>query len=119
MFNRRFILQYSVYCFRCDVANRQAVLDLVQKVKTEVGNVTMLVNNAGIMPCHSLLDHTEGEIRKLFDINVFAHFWVSTGNIHKKSGIIFHRIIDKHMFMMMTIYVSHQNCSYYYNQRNI
>uniref|UniRef100_A0A182SWY7 Uncharacterized protein n=1 Tax=Anopheles maculatus TaxID=74869 RepID=A0A182SWY7_9DIPT len=34
-----------------------------------------MINNAGIMPTHSLLQQTENEIRKTFDINVLAHFW--------------------------------------------
>lgn len=34
------------------------------------------MNNAGIMPAHDLLQHTEGEIRKIFEINVLAHFWM-------------------------------------------
>lgn len=28
------------------------------------------------MPTHSILQQTESEIKKTFDINVFAHFWV-------------------------------------------
>lgn len=46
------------------------------KVLKEVGDVTILVNNAGIMPQHEILKHAEGEIRRIFDINVLAHFWM-------------------------------------------
>lgn len=28
------------------------------------------------MPSHDFLQHTENEIRKIFDINVIAHFWM-------------------------------------------
>lgn len=42
----------------------------------EVGDVTILVNNAGIMPTHTVLQHSESEIRKIFEINVIAHFWM-------------------------------------------
>lgn len=52
--------------------------ELGEKVKSEVGTVTILVNNAGIMPCKPLEAHDEAIIKKIFDINVFAHFWVST-----------------------------------------
>lgn len=67
----------TAYAYECDVSSRQTILEVAEKVKSEVGNVTILVNNAGIMPCHSLQDHSEQEIRKMFDINVFAHFWVT------------------------------------------
>lgn len=68
---------FIIYCnFRCDVSKSENIAQLAEKVKNEVGEVSILVNNAGIMPCHSFMSHEEGEIRKLFDINVFAHFWV-------------------------------------------
>lgn len=59
-----------------DVTNREKVLETASRVLTEVGDVTVLVNNAGIMPQHSILKHTEGEIRKCFEINTIAHCWM-------------------------------------------
>ena len=69
-------------CYRCDVSDRDAVLSLASKVKEEVGDVSILVNNAGIMNCHPLLRHNPQEIRKTYDINVLAHFWVSFSGIY-------------------------------------
>jgi len=66
------------WIFRCDVSTLEKVRELGEKVKNEVGTVTILVNNAGIMPCKPLEAHDETTIKKIFDINVFAHFWVST-----------------------------------------
>ena len=40
-----------------------------------MGFVSILVNNAGIMPCKPLNNQTEAEIRKMYEINVFAHLW--------------------------------------------
>jgi len=50
---------------------------LAQKVRKEHGFIHVVVNNAGIMPCHPLLEHTENEIRLMYEINVLSHFWVS------------------------------------------
>lgn len=61
---------------RCDVTKREEVLQSLDQIKKDVGEVTVLVNNAGIMPCHPLLDHKAQEIVKIFEVNVFAHFWV-------------------------------------------
>lgn len=58
------------------MTNREKVLETGSKVIKEVGAVTILVNNAGIMPSHDLLKHTEGEIRKIFEINLVSHFWM-------------------------------------------
>lgn len=52
------------------------MLATAAKVLSQVGDVTILVNNAGIMPAHELLEHTETEIKRIFDINVLAHFWM-------------------------------------------
>lgn len=63
--------------FSCDVTKREEVIKLREKVDVEVGAVTIIVNNAGIMPCKRLLNHTEADIRKVFDVNIMAHFWVN------------------------------------------
>lgn len=49
---------------------------LAEKVKKEVGLVTILVNNAGIMPCRQFSAYSPEDIQKLFGVNVFAHIWV-------------------------------------------
>lgn len=52
------------------------MLEAGSKVLKDVGDVTILINNAGIMPQHDMLKHTEKEIRSIFEINVLAHFWM-------------------------------------------
>lgn len=51
-------------------------METANKVLSEIGDVTILINNAGIMPQHDILKHTEGEIRKCFEINTIAHCWM-------------------------------------------
>ncbi|XP_063824692.1 short-chain dehydrogenase/reductase family 16C member 6-like isoform X2 [Ostrinia nubilalis] len=62
--------------YECDVTDRDAINALAEKVRREVGEVTMLVNNAGIMPCKPILETSEKEIRALFDVNILAHLWL-------------------------------------------
>jgi len=64
--------------FRVDVSNRQEVLDAAALVKQEVGSVSVLVNNAGIMPCRPLFSQSHETIEKIFNVNVLAHFWVNS-----------------------------------------
>lgn len=51
---------------------------MADKILHEVGHVSIIVNNAGIMPTHSFIERSFNaeEIRKLFDVNVMAHFWI-------------------------------------------
>lgn len=62
---------------RCDVTDRASVFALADRVSKEVGEVTVLVNNAGVMPCKPLLDHDEKEVRLMYGVNTLAHIWVS------------------------------------------
>ncbi|XP_015369346.1 PREDICTED: estradiol 17-beta-dehydrogenase 11-like [Diuraphis noxia] len=64
-----------VYTYKVDVSNRQEVLDAAALVKQEVGSVSVLVNNAGIMPCRPLFSQSHEIIEKIFNVNVLAHFW--------------------------------------------
>ncbi|BES92264.1 oxidoreductase activity [Nesidiocoris tenuis] len=65
-----------VHAYRCDVTNREEVKTVVAKIVNEVGPITILVNNAGIMPTRSFLDQKPEEIIKTFEVNVFAQFWL-------------------------------------------
>lgn len=67
----------KAYFFKCDVSNRDDVLAVAKEVQAKVGDVTILINNAGIMPTHSFLEQTKEEIERMMNINVMAHFWVS------------------------------------------
>lgn len=59
------------------MTDRCKIMELASQIKADIGTVTILINNAGIMPTRPLLQQSEGEIKKTFDINVFAHFWVN------------------------------------------
>ncbi|XP_029663820.1 short-chain dehydrogenase/reductase family 16C member 6-like [Formica exsecta] len=70
------IKKTSVYTYQCDVSNRKQVFEVAKKIKQEIGDVTVLINNAGIMPCHKFLDYISDQITRVFDINVLAHIWM-------------------------------------------
>jgi len=63
------------YGYKCDVTNIKDVADVAAKVRRDLGDVKILVNNAGVMMVKSLLTLSEKEIRKTMDVNVMAHFW--------------------------------------------
>ncbi|XP_011862705.1 PREDICTED: short-chain dehydrogenase/reductase family 16C member 6-like, partial [Vollenhovia emeryi] len=65
----------SVYAYRCDVTDREEVFKVSRKVKKEVGDVTILINNAGIAYIKPLLNQSFDEIQRVIDVNVIAHYW--------------------------------------------
>ena len=46
------------------------------QVKNDVSDVTMLVNNAGIVTGKKFLECDDKLIEKTFQVNTVAHFWV-------------------------------------------
>lgn len=78
LFQFRYLSRIIHDFYRVDVSKRQEVLDAAALVKKQVGNITVLVNNAGIMPCRPLFLQSHDTIEKIFNVNVLAHFWVRT-----------------------------------------
>lgn len=52
------------------------VFVLLLKVKEEIGDVSILVNNAGVVYTSDLFSTQDPQIEKTFEVNVLAHFWV-------------------------------------------
>ena len=67
-----------VHAYKCNLRDRNEVYKTAKKVKEEVGEVTLLVNNAGIVTGKKLLDTSDEEILATFDVNSLSHFWVSS-----------------------------------------
>ncbi|XP_018400715.1 PREDICTED: short-chain dehydrogenase/reductase family 16C member 6-like [Cyphomyrmex costatus] len=65
----------SVYAYQCNVADREDVFRIAKKVKEEVGDVTILVNNAGIVFPKLFLKQSLDEIAQVINVNVMAHYW--------------------------------------------
>jgi short-subunit dehydrogenase len=63
--------------FRCDVSNCDSVLQVKDEIESSIGFVDILVNNAGILPLISLREGSPYEIKKIVEVNLTSHFWVS------------------------------------------
>ncbi|XP_025157211.1 short-chain dehydrogenase/reductase family 16C member 6 [Harpegnathos saltator] len=69
------ISESSVYGYRCDVSDKDEVFKTAEKVRKEVGDVTILVNNAGIAPIQTFENYNTDEISKVINVNFMAHYW--------------------------------------------
>lgn len=68
---------HEVFAYVVDCSKKDEVYKAAEKVKEEVGNVSVLVNNAGTMAGKSILEFEDEDIEKTVGINILAHFWVS------------------------------------------
>ncbi|KAM4728938.1 short chain dehydrogenase/reductase family 16C, member 5a [Anableps anableps] len=64
-----------VHYFVCDCSNKNEVYRVADQVKREVGDVSILVNNAGIVTGKKFMDAPDSLIEKTMEVNTMAHFW--------------------------------------------
>ncbi|NWH91817.1 RDHE2 dehydrogenase, partial [Aegithalos caudatus] len=64
-----------VYSYVCDCSQRQDVYRVADQVKKEVGDVNILINNAGIVIGKRFLDSPDSLLEKTMEVNTVAHFW--------------------------------------------
>ncbi|KAK0534109.1 hypothetical protein OC842_002750 [Tilletia horrida] len=68
--------QYSgARYFHCDVSDAEQVRSIAQLIQREIGQVTMLVNNAGMLNGKLLLDLAEEEIHRIIAVNLTSHIY--------------------------------------------
>ena len=66
----------SVRGYVVDLTNKNAVSKTAEKTLKDVIRVDILINNAGIVVGKSLLDASDDEILRTFDVNTLALFWM-------------------------------------------
>jgi NAD(P)-dependent dehydrogenase (short-subunit alcohol dehydrogenase family) len=68
--------EQRIYSYTCDIGNRDEVDQLVKKIHNEVGDITILVNNAAVITSNSILDMTEEEFLDCLNANLFSVYWL-------------------------------------------
>ena len=63
--------------YGCDVSDRHAVADTAARVRAEVGEVDVLVNNAGVVSGRYLVDLPDEKIEQTFAVNTLALYWTT------------------------------------------
>lgn len=64
-----------VHYYLCDCSDKNEVYRVADQVKREVGDVSILVNNAGIVTGKKFMDAPDSLIEKTMGVNTMAHFW--------------------------------------------
>ncbi|RLW13098.1 hypothetical protein DV515_00000275 [Chloebia gouldiae] len=64
-----------VFVYHCDCSRREDVYEQADKVRKEVGDVTILINNAGILIGKKFCDLTDEDFEKTFRVNFFSQVW--------------------------------------------
>ncbi|MBI9102156.1 MAG: SDR family NAD(P)-dependent oxidoreductase [Spirochaetales bacterium] len=60
--------------FLCDITKTESVTQLAEDIKDEFGNVSILINNAGIVRAAPILELEERDVRLMFEVNLISLF---------------------------------------------
>jgi all-trans-retinol dehydrogenase (NAD+) len=69
-------LPANTHFFRVDVTSPDAVHETAEKIRREFGHPTVLINNAGIVSGKTILDVSHNHLKRMFDVNILAHYWL-------------------------------------------
>ena len=85
-------LGINAYGYLFDVTNEKQVIDSIDKIQSEVGNIDILINNAGIIKRTPLVEMEVADFKQVIDVDLVSPFIVSKavvkGMIERRSGKI-------------------------------
>uniref|UniRef100_A0ACB8E9F8 Uncharacterized protein n=1 Tax=Sphaerodactylus townsendi TaxID=933632 RepID=A0ACB8E9F8_9SAUR len=67
----------TAYPFVVDCSKKEEIYCAAEKVKRQIGDVSILMNNAGVITTTDLLSTEDHDIEKIFEVNILAHYWTS------------------------------------------
>jgi all-trans-retinol dehydrogenase (NAD+) len=67
----------KVACYTVDLSDREKIYETANKVKVEVGDVDILINNAGIVTGKKFMKSADALIEKTMQVNTMALFWTT------------------------------------------
>ena len=76
--NQKFLRFLSVFfCrYQVDVSRKEQVEELANKIQSEVGDVNILVNNAGVLYCRPFVQWTPNQIEQVVQTNLMGKIYL-------------------------------------------
>ena len=75
--NKNIILTKRLHFFTVDISSSDEVKSVARKIKLDVGNIDILINNAGIMNKGKFMTElNDQEIQNIFNVNILSQFWL-------------------------------------------
>ncbi|EED21829.1 short chain dehydrogenase/reductase family protein [Talaromyces stipitatus ATCC 10500] len=70
-----YVLPGGVRFFKCDITSSDAIAAAATDIRREFGgDPTILINNAGIIYARPILENTDREIQKMFEVNTLSQY---------------------------------------------
>lgn len=71
------IVAKHVYYYKCDITSPATLAAVAAEIRKDVGDPTILINNAGVARGKNILEASEKDVRFTFDVNTLAHYWTA------------------------------------------
>lgn len=78
----------------CDVADFQSCQDMIKKIESDIGNIDILINNAGITHDHACYKMTKDEWEDVINTDLNSVFYVTRAVINGMKNRNYGRIIN-------------------------
>lgn len=65
----------NVHFYQSDITNPESVNEVAGRIQTDLGTVTILLNNAGVGQTWNILDVSDAYLEKVFHINLISHWY--------------------------------------------
>ncbi|KAF4496206.1 pectate lyase 1 [Fusarium agapanthi] len=69
-------LSTNAHFYKVDVTSPHSIHEAMEQVRREIGDPTVLINNAGIALGKDILACTADQIKQMVEVNLLAHFWL-------------------------------------------
>ncbi|KAF5599098.1 pectate lyase 1 [Fusarium pseudocircinatum] len=69
-------LSANAHFYKVDVTSPHSIHEAMEQVRRDIGDPTVLINNAGIALGKDILACTADQIKKMVEVNLLAHFWL-------------------------------------------
>ena len=66
---------YNINYYKCDVSKWEEVEAVAKQVREEIGDPTVLINNAGVVQGKLILDLAPADLNQTFGVNTLSHFY--------------------------------------------
>lgn len=71
-----FQLPANVYFYKADITSSANIADVAKTIRSDHGDPTVLINNAGVGYDGTIFEEPEAKIRQTFEVNTMSHFWM-------------------------------------------
>ena len=67
---------HMAFAFTCDVSDKDQVDHLKRKIQRRIGDVNILINNAGMRKILPINQYYDEEIEKIINVNLYGQIWL-------------------------------------------